>query len=423
MKSKNEGLVLISGDQVVPKPIEFLWLGMIARGKLHVLAGAAGTGKTSLAIDLAARFTVGSVWPDGTPAPLGNVIMYSQEDAFDDCLVPRLIAAGGDPKRFHHIVGVRRGDDTTSFDPTSDFAQLRAQLDSFDGPTILIVDPLTAVISGDSHKNAEVRRGLQPLVQLAEEKGCAIIGITHFTKGTSGSEPLERVTGSLAFGALPRVVWVVAKNPSELGSRRVICRAKSNFGPDGGGFEFDVGEARLSEFGDLQTSRVVWGKPLSGSAREIMNSVEPRPDADSARSSATQWLKEFLADGPMPAATVIGAAKDVGISYTTLQRASKTVNVDKAKTGMSGGWTWSIPDVEPHAEYFITSPEDSEEFTSIGMKSSKSSSFRSDAESLTERAAIMEFDGRFNERDAKRGDRGLKSFAQIAHESGYGGSR
>jgi hypothetical protein len=90
---------------------------------------------------------------------------------------------------------------------------------------------------------------------------------------------------------------------------------------------------------------------------------------------------------------------------------------------MSGGWTWSIPDVEPHAEYFITSPEDSEEFTSIGMKSSKSSSFRSDAESLTERAAIMEFDGRFNERDAKRGDRGLKSFAQIAHESGYGGSR
>jgi hypothetical protein len=125
----------------------------------------------------------------------------------------------------------------------------------------------------------------------------------------------------------------------------------------------------------------------------------------------------------MPAATIIEAAKDVGISQGTLHRASKRLKIDKAKCGMSSGWSWSLPDAGYSAEDFITLPEDSEELTSLGMKSSNSSSFRPDAESVTERTAIMELDGRFTGRDAKRGDKGLKSFAQIAYESGYGSSK
>jgi putative DNA primase/helicase len=419
MESRNDGLILISGDQVTPKPVLFLWPDWLAQGKLHVLAGAAGTGKTSLAIDLAARLTVGAQWPDGIPAPTGNVIIYSQEDGFEDSLVPRLIAAGGDRTRFHHVTGVRRHDTTRPFDPTTDFVRLRANILSLHGPSILIVDPLTAVVSGDSHKNAEVRRGLHALVTLAEDTGCAVIGITHFTKGTSGSEPLERVTGSLAFGAAPRLVWVTAKNTSESGPRRVLCRAKSNIGPDGGGFEFDVSDSRLPQFGDLQTSRVVWGKPVSGSARDIIRSVEPNPDEHSAWSPAVRWLKELLADGPMNASVVAESAQVAGLTRARLHRASQQLDIKKMKNGMSGGWTWSLPDTNSSREDVENHYEDLEESTSPAMKSSKSSSLLTNPGSVTKRMASLKFDGRWSNNEAALKAGEPHSIAEVIRKSGY----
>jgi RecA-family ATPase len=101
---------------------------------------------------------------------------------------------------------------------------------------LLIVDPIVSAVMGDSHKNGEVRRGLQPLVDLAARHACALIGITHYSKGTTGRDPLERVTGSLAFGAVARVVMGTAK-PTGPGEPRRLVRAKSNLEPYGGGLE------------------------------------------------------------------------------------------------------------------------------------------------------------------------------------------
>src|SRR5206468_6547517 len=96
-------------------------------------------------------------------------------------------------------------------------------------------------VSGDSHKNGETRRALQPLVDLASEACACLLGITHFSKGTSGRDPLERITGSVAFGALPRVVLVAAREADTLEGalpRRILARAKANNGPDDGGFYY-----------------------------------------------------------------------------------------------------------------------------------------------------------------------------------------
>ena len=90
---------------------------------------------------------------------------------------------------------------------------------------LLIVDPIVSAVATDSHKNGEVRRGLQPLVDLAAAQGCALLGITHYSKGTAGRDPLERVTGSVAFGALARLVFGTAK-PTEEGAPRRMVRAK-----------------------------------------------------------------------------------------------------------------------------------------------------------------------------------------------------
>ena len=108
---------------------------------------------------------------------------------------------------------------------------LRRKLVEIGDVRLLIVDPIVSAITGDSHKNAEVRRGLQPLADLAASTRCALLGITHFSKGTAGRDPVERLTGSLAFGALARVVLVAAKHQEEGEDGRTVrlfLRAKSN---------------------------------------------------------------------------------------------------------------------------------------------------------------------------------------------------
>jgi putative DNA primase/helicase len=95
------------------------------------------------------------------------------------------------------------------FNPATDMTGLAAKAGAIGGVTLLMLDPIVAAIPStkNSHNNAETRNGLQPVVDFAEAANCAVLGVTHFTKGTAGKDPVERVTGSLAFGALPRIIF------------------------------------------------------------------------------------------------------------------------------------------------------------------------------------------------------------------------
>jgi len=251
---------LLRGDAVTPEAVDWLWEGWLAAGKLHILGGQPGTGKTTIALALAASITTGAEWPDGKRADLGTVVVWSGEDDPADTLAPRLRAAGADMQRVHFVQGVREGHEQRPFNPSQDVGALRTALAGLSDVRLLVVDPIVSAVSGDSHKNAEVRRGLQPLVDLAREHRCALLGITHFTKGTAGREPVERITGSLAFGALARLVLVTAKGEAGNGepARRFLARAKSNIGPDGGGFIYDLSQ------GSCPTSPASWRPRCSG---------------------------------------------------------------------------------------------------------------------------------------------------------------
>jgi putative DNA primase/helicase len=139
---------------------------------------------------------------------------------------------------------------------------------------LLIVDPVVSSIAGDSHKNAEVRRGLAPLVTFAESLRAAVIGVTHFSKGTQGRDPLDRLMGSLASGAAPRLVFAASKKVGEDGAEegRVLVRGKSNIGPDGGAITYCLEQAELPR--GITTSRVTWGGTIQGSARAILADAE-----------------------------------------------------------------------------------------------------------------------------------------------------
>ncbi|GAA5072304.1 AAA family ATPase [Lysobacter panacisoli] len=337
---------LLRGDAVTPESVDWLWEGWLAAGKLHILGGQPGTGKTTIALALAASITTGGGWPDGKRAELGTVVVWSGEDDPADTLAPRLRAAGTDMQRVHFVQGVREGLDHRPFNPSQDVGALRTALAELSDVRLLIVDPIVSAVSGDSHKNAEVRRGLQPLVDLAREHRCALLGITHFTKGTSGREPVERITGSLAFGALARLVLVTAKGEAGNGepARRFLARAKSNIGPDGGGFIYDLSQGELPDFPGVMASSVLWGSALEGSARELLAGAEQQEDDPTG--DAAGFLHELLRYGPRPAKGIFAEAGSAGFSKDVMHRAKRKIGAVALKQGMEGGWAWRLPTSE-----------------------------------------------------------------------------
>ena len=328
---------------IKPKSIGWLWNGWLARGKLEVFAGRAGTGKTTVAIALAATVSIGGRFPDGTRSPVGNVLIWSGEDSAEDTLVPRLIAAGADLSKVHFIGDVKHGDETRSFDPAIDIVSLDHAATRIGNISMLIVDPIVNAVAGDSHKNGEVRRALQPLVDFGEKLGCAVLGISHFSKGTGGKEPLERVTGSLAFGALARIVLATTKITEGETSRRIFCRAKSNIGPDDGGFEYSLNQKEIDGYPGLFSSYVLWGNAVEGSARELLSEPDNRESGEqdsTALDDAKDFLSELLKDGSLPQKQIEIDAKGASHSMRTVRRAKTDLSVKSVK--MLDGWHWKL---------------------------------------------------------------------------------
>ena len=336
-----DGVVLLNGADLTPEPIAWLWKHWLALGKLHILAGAPGQGKTTLALAMAATVTIGGRWPDGCRCDVGHVLIWSGEDDPADTLLPRLIAAGADRSRVHFVSGTRLNGQLQPFDPSSDMVQLEAQAARIGEVRLIIVDPVVSAVTGDSHKNTEVRRALQPLVDLASRLNASLVGISHFSKGGQGQDPTSRVVGSIAFGAVARVVLVAAKVKGEEGQdRRILARSKSNIGPDDGGFEYVI--AQVEGMPGIPASRIEWGPAVEGSARELLTDPEEETDEGNAQDSAAAFLEEVLRAGAVPVKTVEAEAKDAGIAWRTIRRAADSLGIQKRR-GLENRWYWSLP--------------------------------------------------------------------------------
>jgi putative DNA primase/helicase len=339
-------VALLHAAGITPEAIAWLWPGWLAKGKMHIIGGAPGTGKTTIAVSLAAVVSTGGLWPDGHRAPAGNVIIWSGEDDPADTLTPRLIASGAEMTRIWFVGDTNDHGERRAFDPSRDTAALRHAIAEAGGAALMVIDPIVSAIAGDSHKNAEVRRGLQPLADLASDLGCALLGITHFSKGTSGREPTERITGSLAFGAVARVVMVAAKSADDDG-KRLFIRAKSNIGPDDGGFEYDLHQDELDAVPGVFASHVVWGEPVDGAARDLLAVAEAVVEAGEggALSDAIDFLNDVLTSGSLPVSEVKKMARADGISDRTLARAREKLGVKAERQGFGKSTTWFLPSV------------------------------------------------------------------------------
>ncbi|MCK4125255.1 AAA family ATPase [Ralstonia pseudosolanacearum] len=359
IQKMRNGIDVVPASRISVRPLLWLWLHWLVVGKLHILAGPPGTGKTNVAIAFAAALSNGGTgrgrWPDGTLAPFGRVLFWTGEDDLAEVIRPRLEAAGANCDHVHLLRGVDEHGRKRAFDFQRDLPLLRAKIEEIGGVVLVVIDSIIQAVAGDSNKNSKVRRALEPLVQMAEEQGFAILGLTHVSKGSARRDPVERVTGSLAFAAVARVVMLTAKSEADgFGDGQphcVLVRAKSNLGPGDGGFDYRVQQADLMIGTNLvQSSQVEWNPtPVSGPASEILKRAEG--GAQGGKTSQLNEAKKFLAglleNGPLPRSVVEEEASKNGIAWATLRRAQNALGIEPYKqrgVGSASPSMWSLPD-------------------------------------------------------------------------------
>jgi len=342
-KVRANGVIVQCAADVEMKPVDWLWRGWLPKGKLTVLAGKGGTGKTTLALLIAATITTGSQFPDGLGCDEGNILIWSGEDAPEDTLAPRLKASGADLGRCFFIQGAVVDGEPRAFDPALDIPLLEDEVKKIGDVALLIVDPVVNAVQGDMNKANEVRRCLQPLVDFGARNDCAVLGISHFKKGSAGSHAQERVIGSQAFSALARMVLVAAQDEGK--ERRVLARAKSNIAPDHGGFEYSLDQTTIeTDNGPIEATYAAWGNPMEGTSNAILSEVEGEKSGG-ALDEAVSFLRDLLAGGEMPVQEIMSVATSAGFSSRTIIRAKKESKVESRKVGgMLGSWVWALPE-------------------------------------------------------------------------------
>ena len=329
------------------RSIVWLWNGRLARGKLTLIAGHPGLGKSHIGLHFAALITAGGAWPDGAAtSAYGRVLVMSAEDDPEDTLKPRLLAAGADPDKIFVVHAVRALDDKDQlvergFSLAEDIARLAALIERFGDVAAVLIDPITAYLGDiDSHKTAEVRAILRPLAMLAMKYGVAIVGITHLRKNNEGDAVLL-VTGSLAFVAASRAVYFVMRDEKEP-KRRLVLPAKNNLAVDTGGFAYAIEPATIE---GIATSRLVCEPTLlDGTADdELARRRRSARKNEASRKMETAFLRNILASGPVSTATIRTEAKDAGFTWRTVQRAASDLGVITTNRGFGGQWEWELP--------------------------------------------------------------------------------
>jgi hypothetical protein len=331
--------------------VSWLWPGRIPRGKLTVLDGDPGLGKSTVTLDLAARLSTGSPMPDGERLEgSSGVLILTAEDGIADTVRPCLDAAGADPARVH--VYRAEGDD----DGSVRLPEIPRDLDAIErvvareAVALVVVDPLMAFLSGrvDSARDQDVRRALFMLSEIASRTDAAFVVVRHLNK-SGGSNALYRGGGSIGIIGAARAGLLVARDPADE-NRRVLAMSKSNLAPEAASLAYRLVSDEL-----LGVARVVWEGRTEHRAADLLS--VPRDDEErTALEEAADALEEMLSEGPMRARDAERALKEaLGVSERTVRRARERIGVvlerrgEEGKRG-GGSWWWRFPERLPGHE-------------------------------------------------------------------------
>jgi hypothetical protein len=370
-----------------PQGVDWLWPDKIPLGKVTLLVGDPGSGKSLVALDIAARVSRAAPWPDATvesqetrvksqnqqssppqhPSPHSSfdirhssfspahssfdirhsslspssVLILSAEDELADTIRPRLDAAGADCRRIFFLPAVA--------DLRNDFSQVRSAARRAPECRLIVIDPINAYVGPtDSHFQTVVRKILQPLARLANEKRLAVLAVAHLRKNEGAA--IYRTAGSMGFVATARTVWTVCRDPANAG-RHMFLPLKNNLAAQTSGLTFTI-ESR----GPLGAPAIAWNPaPVTTPAADIIASFARQrgPQAVELRD-ASKWLRKALAGGPRAAVQLTEHAVQFGFNDRTLRRALHAIGGNTENRGIIDGWWWSI---KPQSEGDDSHPE------------------------------------------------------------------
>jgi hypothetical protein len=325
--------------------LSYLEPGRIPLGLVTVVGGYGGLGKSQYTCLLAAKLSRGEY---SQPAA---AMIATAEDSPSTTVRPRLEAVQADLDLVYFL-------SIQSDDGLTDGIAIPDDLDSVAdemqrvGARLLIVDPLVAHLPNeiDSHKDQSVRRALAPLYRLAQELDCAVVVCIHLNKA-HGMQPLQRLSGSGAFGNAARSVLLLDRDPDdpdgEQGRRRVLAHVKSNDGPEMPSLLYEIAPILLPATADepeVETSRLALLGESPHNGRALLASAAASEEERSALDEAEEFLLGELNDGQRhQAEELFKAAGKVGINYRTLRRARKTIGAETEKAGFGRGWEWWLP--------------------------------------------------------------------------------
>ena len=333
---------------VAPEPIKWLWPRRFALGKLNILAGQPGLGKSQITAAMAGIVTRGATWPDGSRSPRGAVLFVCCEDDAADTISPRLEAAGADRRKVHILDWIvdREGARRT-FDVGRDAEAVRRECERIGNVVMIVIDPVSAYLgTADSHKTSDVRGALAPLQSVAADIGACILLVSHLNKGGADTAAMSRVTGSGAFVAAARSAWIVGEHPEDDG-KRVLVPLKNNIGDDKTGFAYRIEGRTVADH--IETSRVVFDAgSLQLSAESVLKGGTGDAGSAPALAEAEAFLRANLSgDVIIEAKEMKQRADAAGIAWRTVERAKSRVGaVTDKQHGTRGAWCWHIPSGE-----------------------------------------------------------------------------
>jgi putative DNA primase/helicase len=342
----NSKLVLRSASSIVPRQLDWLWLEVFPKGQLSLVLGHGGQGKSLQTVDLAAAITSGGTLPGHTsPCEKGSCIFLALEDDPSDTFRPRLEAAGADLNKVILVEGVMTkgtGHCTRLFSLETDISELEAKIVETGDVKLVVIDPVNSYFGSNknSYSDVEVRQVLTPVVEMARRCGVAVVGVMHLNKG-SGSA-ITRGVGSVAFCAIARSVWLVARDPSDRSVHHMV-NVKTNTAKSGIGFSFKIDQRVCVSLGTNQPV-IEW---LPGncelSADELLQAMDIPAPRLPKKVVAKEIITGALSDGPVPVKDVRQLCKNADISDSTIDRAIDDLGVKSGKSSFDGPWVLSMP--------------------------------------------------------------------------------
>lgn len=323
-------ITLLNLDDVEPEVVEWLWYPYIPRGKLTMIEGDPGLGKSWLTMALASYISRGKALPYQLNPEEGPVLIMSAEDGIADTIKPRLITLRANTK---NIIAIP---EPVSF--TENGAQAVDEAIKQVKPLLVIIDPLVAYLGGkiDLHKANETREIMARMTRIAEENKVAIVLVRHLTKGNK-DKAIYRGLGSIDLTAAVRSVLAIGRNPKDPNEGRVICHIKSNLAPLGKAISYtlDAGDKKHPfEFGEeieVNVEEVLGAQPTNGRG---------------ATEAAVEFLNTILINGKaMPSIEIQREAEARGIGDKALKKARKILNISMIRDG-DGVYKWALPRTE-----------------------------------------------------------------------------